>query len=141
MLDKINHWFEYLILKFFNVKRIMVCWLVNPRLRRPRQRQERRENQRRPPKRQATATLRSRTAGSKAESRCRAIRKTKSKFERKFNGAQLKLAATNSAPSSRHQPLGLAGLLGAEGVHYVNAGGAGCWQHRRYYRSGQQHCG
>jgi hypothetical protein len=34
-----------------------------------------------------------------------------------------------------------AALLGAEGVHYVNAGGAGCWQHRGYYRGGQQHCG
>ena len=27
-------------------------------------------------------------------------------------------------------------LLGAEGVHYVNAGGAGCWQYAGYYCGG-----
>jgi hypothetical protein len=38
-------------------------------------------------------------------------------------GAHLKVAATESKPV-RARP----GSLGAEGVHYVDAGGAGCWE-------------
>jgi Flp pilus assembly protein TadB len=30
----------------------------------------------------------------------------------------------------------LRGLLGAEGVHYVNAGCTGCWEHGGYYSGG-----
>jgi hypothetical protein len=59
---------------------------------------------------------------------------------------QKQAAATNSTakakpgiPRGRDGPLQsrkVRGLFGAQGVHYVYAGGAGCWEYGRYYRGG-----
>jgi hypothetical protein len=47
-------------------------------------------------------------------------------------------STAKSPPLSRgnSQRYKLRGLFGAQGVHYVYAGCAGCWEHGRYYCGG-----